>query len=203
MEQLKSPEMIVSANLRLLGILSGMTDDSLKSMLETVRCGAKDPVRAGVVKGGRRLVNQTGIWAKSLSDSNASRSTGERKKKRNTKTRDTSTKIPSTPLPEMGVAACNKQDWPRLPARMPIERPKTPDAPRPAQKAGSSSTAARPGPNAVEPYARVSLAHERKNDISAPKIPRIPPIVLRQREMWSVLLQHLKVLIIRFREAKT
>ena len=35
------------------------------------------------------------------------------------------------------------------------------------------------------------------------KQPRIPPIVLRQREMWSALLQHTRALTIKFRKAKS
>lgn len=141
--------MIVSTILRLLRILVDMTGDSLESMLETIRCGAKDPAGAGVVKSSRSLVSQSGSGTKSLSDRNVSSSTGERKKERKN-SRNIATKKPSTSLPEMGVASSNNQDWPRLPARMPIERPKTPDAPRLAQRPDPSSTAARPGPNAAQ-----------------------------------------------------
>ena len=52
----------------------------------------------------------------------------------------------------------------------------------------------------MEPRSRPA---EKPQTNAGSKHLRIPPIVLRQREMWSALLQHTKALTIKFREAKS
>ena len=82
-------------------------------------------------------------------------------------------------------------EWPKLPTKKTVDSlPDTETRP----------TDARPGPSAVEPRPR-SVEIPQTN--AGTKQPRIPPIVLRQREMWSALLQHMRALTIKFREAKS